>query len=111
MAHVACSKAVRTCLCDSNIQLKDPLALIIGRSRNEQTPDVAAQTVGIEFTTRAAVATQPAVVGSSSSKTTSALDDDPEPTGADGRPVRRHVGMDPRDVFDGDPGRSADHAE
>jgi hypothetical protein len=29
--------------------VNEPLALIMGRSRNEQTPDGAAQTVGIEF--------------------------------------------------------------
>src|ERR1700743_1333681 len=75
MARAACSDVILTCLCNSNIQVKDPAALIMGRSRNEQTPDGAAQTVGIEFTTRAAVATQPAVVGSSSSKTTSAVND------------------------------------
>jgi hypothetical protein len=55
--------------------VKEPAALIMGRSRNEQTPGGAAHTMGIEFTTRVAVATQPAVVGSSSSKMTSAVNE------------------------------------
>jgi hypothetical protein len=48
---------------------------MMGRSRNEQTPEGAAQTMGIEFTALAAVATHPAVVGSASSNTTSAVND------------------------------------
>ena len=60
-------------LCDK--MSGERVGLMRGRCRNEQTPEGAAHTMGIEFTARAPVATHPAVVGSSSSKTTSAVND------------------------------------